>query len=117
MSLDDIGNQTYRNYYKGRIFGSPGWSVAPETIDQALMDTNITTSLDIYAIGGALHGLFTEQLLYGAADDMWALLIRIAEGVVVGGRSKVFYPENFPTILRRPRWSVSAGLSPWNSIR
>ncbi len=102
MSLDDIGNQTYRNYYKGRIFGSPGWSVAPETIDQALMDTNITTSLDIYAIGGALHGLFTEQLLYGAADDMWALLIRIAEGVVVGGRSKVFYPDNFPVVLRPP---------------
>jgi serine/threonine protein kinase len=100
MSLDDIGNQTYRNYYKGRIFGSPGWSVAPETIDQALMDSNINTSLDIYAIGGALHGLFTEQLLYGPADDMWALLIRIAEGVVVGGRSKVFYPDNFPTILR-----------------
>ena len=42
MSLDDVGNQTYRNYYKGRIFGSPGWSVAPETIDQALMDSNIT---------------------------------------------------------------------------
>ena len=83
MSLDDVGNQTFRNYYKGRIFGSPGWSVAPETIDQALMDTNITTSLDIYAIGGALHGLFTEQLLYGPADDMWALLIRIAEGVVI----------------------------------
>jgi serine/threonine protein kinase len=100
MSLDDLGNQTYRNYYKGRIFGSPGWSVAPETIDQALMDTNITTSLDIYAIGGALHGLFTEQLLYGAADDMWALLIRIAEGVVVGGKSKVHYPEQFPMVLR-----------------
>jgi serine/threonine protein kinase len=100
MSLDDVGNQTYRNYYKGRIFGSPGWSVAPESIDQALMDTNITTSLDIYAIGGALHGLFTEQLLYGAADDMWALLIRIAEGVVVGGRSKVFYPDNFPAVLK-----------------
>jgi serine/threonine protein kinase len=100
MSLDDIGNQTFRNYYKGRIFGSPGWSVAPETIDQALMDSNINTSLDVYAIGGALHGLFTEQLLYGPADDMWALLIRIAEGVVVGGRSKVYYPENFPTLLR-----------------
>ncbi|HEX5061770.1 MAG TPA: protein kinase [Kofleriaceae bacterium] len=100
MSLDDIGNQTFRNYYKGRIFGSPGWSVAPETVDQALMDSNITTSLDIYAIGGALHGLFTEQLLYGPADDMWALLIRIAEGVVVGGRSKVHYPDNFPTVLR-----------------
>jgi serine/threonine protein kinase len=100
MSLDDVGSQTYRTYYKGRIFGSPGWSVAPETIDQALMDSTINTSLDIYAIGGALHGLFTEQLLYGAADDMWALLIRIAEGVVVGGRSKVFYPDGFPTQLR-----------------
>ncbi len=100
MSLDDVANQTYRTYYKGRIFGSPGWSVAPETIDQALMDTAINTSLDIYAIGGALHGLFTEQLLYGQADDMWALLIRIAEGVVVGGRSKVFYPESFPDQLR-----------------
>jgi len=100
MSLDDVANQTYRTYYKGRIFGSPGWSVAPETIDQALMDTGINTSLDIYAIGGALHGLFTEQLLYGQADDMWALLIRIAEGVVVGGRSKVFYPDTVPATLR-----------------
>src|SRR5688572_2683909 len=100
MSLDDVANQTYRNYYKGRIFGSPGWSVAPETIDQALMDSQINTSLDVYAIGGALHGLFTEQLLYGAADDMWALLIRIAEGVVIGGRSKVHYPEGFPIVLR-----------------
>ncbi len=100
MSLDDVNNQTYRNYYKGRIFGSPGWSVAPETIDQALMDSQISTALDIYAIGGAIHGLFTEQLLYGAADDMWALLIRIAEGVVIGGRSKVFYPDDFPKPLR-----------------
>ena len=100
MSLDDIGTQTYRTYYKGRIFGSPGWSVAPETIDQALMDLPINTALDIYAIGGALHGLFTDQLLYGPADDMWALLIRIAEGVVIGGRSKVHYPDGFPTILK-----------------
>jgi serine/threonine protein kinase len=100
MSLDDLGTQTYRTYYKGRIFGSPGWSVAPETIDQALMDSPINTALDIYAIGGALHGLFTDQLLYGPADDMWALLIRIAEGVVVGGKSKVFYPDGFPLVLR-----------------
>ncbi|MEO6776743.1 MAG: protein kinase [Kofleriaceae bacterium] len=100
MSLDDVANQTYRSYYKGRIFGAPGWSVAPETIDQALMDSNINTSLDIYAIGGALHGLFTEQLLYGQAGDMWALLIRIAEGVVVGGRSTVFYPDSVPMTLR-----------------
>lgn len=100
MSLDDLGAQNYRGYYKGRIFGSPGWSVAPETIDQALMDSPINTSLDIYAIGGALHGLFTDQLLYGPSDDMWALLIRIAEGVVVGGKSKVHYPEGFPLVLR-----------------
>ncbi len=102
MSLDDLGGQTYRSYYKGRIFGSPGWSVAPETIDQALMDSPINTSLDIYAIGGALHGLFTEQLLYGQADDMWALLIRIAEGIVVGGKSKVAYPDGFPEVLKPP---------------
>ncbi len=100
MSLDDLGVQNYRSYYKGRIFGSPGWSVAPETIDQALMDSPINTSLDIYAIGGALHGLFTDQLLYGPSDDMWALLIRIAEGVVVGGKSKVHYPDGFPLVLR-----------------
>lgn len=100
MSLDDVATQTYRSYYKGRVFGSPGWSVAPETIDQALMDSQITTALDVYAIGGALHGLFTEQLLYGQTDDMWALLIRIAEGVVVGGRSNVFYPDGFPMVLR-----------------
>jgi serine/threonine protein kinase len=99
MSLDDLAGQTYRTYYKGRIFGAPGWSVAPETIDQALMDSPINTSLDIYAIGGALHGLFTDQLLYGQADDMWALLIRIAEGVVVGGVSKVVYPDGFPQVL------------------
>src|ERR1700733_1922617 len=102
MSLDDLGTQSYRTYYKGRIFGSPGWSVAPETIDQGLMDSPINTALDIYAIGGALHGLFTDQLLYGPADDMWALLIRIAEGVVVGGKSKVFYPDSFPAVLKPP---------------
>jgi len=64
------------------------------------MDSNINTSLDIYAIGGALHGLFTEQMLYGAADDMWALLMRIGEGVVVGGKSKVHYPDTVPMNLR-----------------
>jgi serine/threonine protein kinase len=100
ISLDDVVNQTYRTYYKGRIFGAPGWSVAPETVDQALGESPITTSLDIYAIGGAIHGLFTEELLYGPASDMWALLIRIAEGVVVGGRSTVFYPDTVPTVLR-----------------
>jgi serine/threonine protein kinase len=100
MSLDDLGIATYRNYYRGRIFGSPGWSVAPETVDQALMDTTISTALDVYAVGAALHGLFTDEMLYGQAGDMWALLIRIAEGVVVNGKSKVHYPDTVPTVLR-----------------
>ncbi len=100
MSLDDLGNTSYRNYYRGRIFGSPGWSVAPETVDQALMDSSITTSLDVYAVGAALHGLFTDEMLYGQAGDMWALLIRIAEGVVVNGKSKVHYPDTVPAVLR-----------------
>jgi len=100
MSLDDIGSQTYRSYYKGRIFGAPGWSVAPETVDQALMDTNISTAPDIHAIGRPPHGLFTEKLLYGESGDMWALLIRIAEGVVVGGKSSVHYPDGFPMQIR-----------------
>jgi len=100
VSLDDIGHQTYRSYYKGQIFGAPGWSVAPETVDPALMDSPVTTALDVYAIGAAVHGLFTDELLYGPTDDMWALLIKIAEGVVIGGRSKVFYPDHFPEPLR-----------------
>jgi len=100
MSLDDIGHTTYRSHYKGRIFGSPGWSVAPETVDQSLMDAPLGFALDIYAIGGALHGLFTDQLLYGPADDMWALLIRIGEGIVVNGKSRVHYPDTVPRPLR-----------------
>jgi serine/threonine protein kinase len=100
VSLDELGTTTYRNYYRGRIFGSPGWSVPPETIDQGLLDAVISSSLDIYAIGAALHGLFTDEMLYGASDDMWALLLRIADGVVVQGRSTVHYPDVVPTVLR-----------------
>ena len=65
--------QTYRTYYRAgssaRRAGRsrPRRSTRPDGLP-------INTSLDIYAIGGALHGLFTEQLLYGEADDMWALL-------------------------------------------
>lgn len=100
MSLDDLGTVSYRNYYRGRIFGSPGWSVPPETVDQSLMDCNISASLDIYAVGAALHALFTDEMLYGEAGDMWALLVRIAEGVVVGGKSLVHYPDTVPVALR-----------------
>jgi serine/threonine protein kinase len=100
VSLDELGSTTYRNYYRGRIFGSPGWSVPPETIDQGLLDAVISSALDIYAIGAALHGLFTDEMLYGASDDMWALLLRIADGVVVQGRSSVHYPDVVPMVLR-----------------
>ncbi len=100
MSLDDLGVASYRNYYRGRIFGAPGWSVAPETVDQQLIDSPITTALDIYAVGAALHGLFTDEMLYGQTGDMWALLIRIGEGVVVNGKSKVHYPDTVPLVLR-----------------
>ncbi len=100
VSLEDLGTTTYRNYYRGRIFGSPGWSVPPETIDQGLLDAAISNSLDIYAIGAALHGLFTDEMLYGVTDDMWALLLRIADGVVVQGRSSVHYPDVVPMVLR-----------------
>jgi tRNA A-37 threonylcarbamoyl transferase component Bud32 len=100
VSLDELGTTTYRNYYRGRIFGSPGWSVPPETIDQGLLDAVMSSALDIYAIGAALHGLFTDEMLYGPSDDMWALLLRIADGVVVQGRSTVHYPEVVPQVLR-----------------
>jgi len=100
LSFDDVPETTYGAYYQGRIFGSPGYSVPPETIDPGLMDAPLSTAIDIYAIGGALHAMFTDQLPYGPADDMWGLLMRIAEGIVVGGRSAVHYPDTVPRVLR-----------------
>ena len=52
---------TYKDRYQGRIFGSPGYSVPPEILDSALMESPITTRLDIYAIGGAIFGLYTDE--------------------------------------------------------
>ena len=100
MDLRAMGSVTYREHYRGRVFGSPGYSVAPETVDQSMQDCTISPTLDIYAVGGALHALFTDQLVYGDVHDMWALLVRIGEGVVVGGRSTVFYPDSVPVVLR-----------------
>jgi serine/threonine protein kinase len=100
LSLDDVGGATYRDHYRGRIFGSPGYSVPPETVDPGLLDTTLSTALDVYAVGGALHALFTDQLPYGPTDDMWGLLVRIADGIVVGGKSAVHYPDTVPRILR-----------------
>ena len=100
LSQAEVIGSTYKERYKGRIFGSPGYSVPPEILDSALMDCSITTKLDIYAIGGALFGLFTDELPYGKTEDMWALLLRISEGVVFGGRSEIVYPPAVPEPLR-----------------
>lgn len=100
MSLDEVVGVSYQSRYKGRIFGSPGFSVPPEIIDAALMECAITPRLDIYAIGGALFGLFTDQSPHGPVNDMWALLMRIGEGVVFDGVSRVHYPHEVPQVLR-----------------
>jgi tRNA A-37 threonylcarbamoyl transferase component Bud32 len=100
VCLDDVGATTYKQYYRGRIFGSPGYSVPPELIDPGLAESPIATSLDVFAVGGALFALFTDQTPYGQTEDMWGLLARIGDGVVVGGRSRINHPDAVPPILR-----------------
>ena len=100
MSLDEVVGVSYNKRYQGRIFGSPGFSVPPEVVDPTLMESAITPRLDIYAIGGALYALFSEQSPHGPTEDMWGLLMRIAEGVVFQGVSKVEYPDEVPRQLR-----------------
>jgi serine/threonine protein kinase len=100
LARDDIGTTSYRAHYRGRVFGSPGYSVPPESLDPALLDAPIGVAADVYAVGGALFGLFTDQLPYGPALDMWGLLVRIAEGIVSGGRSAVSYPASVPQAVR-----------------
>ena len=100
MSLDEVIGVSYSSWYQGRIFGSPGFSVPPEVVDPDLMESAITPRLDIYAIGGAIFSLFTDQTPHGAAQDMWGLLMRIGRGVVFEGISKVEYPNDVPQVLR-----------------
>jgi len=100
LRLDDVAGATYKSHYKGRIFGSPGFSVPPETLDPALMECAITQRLDLFAIGGALFSLFTDQTPYGPNEDMWGLLVNIADGVVIGGKSRVVYTDTVPKPLR-----------------
>jgi len=100
LSLDDVAGATYATHYRGRVFGSPGYSVPPETVDPGLAELPVAPTLDVFAVGGALHALFTDQLPYGPTDDMWGLLMRISEGVVVGGKSTVHYPDTVPRPLR-----------------
>lgn len=100
LHLDSIHGVTYAAHYQGRIFGSPGFSVAPELVDASLGDRAITPRLDVYAIGGALFRLFSDSNPHGAADDMWGLLMRIAEGLVFNGISRIEYPDSVPAALR-----------------
>lgn len=100
LFLNDVAGRTYRTHYGGRIFGSPGYSVPPEAVDPTLIDCPLTSKLDIYAIGGAIFSLFTDQLPSGPSADMWSLLAKIAEGIVHNGQSSVHYPNVVPRVLR-----------------
>jgi hypothetical protein len=99
LSLDDVVGGTYTTHYRGRVFGSPGYSVPPETVDPGLAEMPVSTALDVFAVGGALHALFTDEMPYGKVDDMWGLLMRIGDGIVVGGKSRVHYPDSVPRAL------------------
>ncbi len=100
LSLDEVTGNSYASHYRGRIFGSPGYSVPPETVDPGLAELPVGPTMDIFAVGGALHALFTDQLPYGQADDMWGLLLRIGDGIVIDGQSRVHYPDTVPRVLR-----------------
>ncbi|MBE7451191.1 MAG: protein kinase [Kofleriaceae bacterium] len=100
LSLDDVIGGTYSTHYRGRVFGSPGYSVPPETVDPGLAELPVTAALDVFAVGGALHALFTDEMPYGKVDDMWGLLMRIGDGLVIAGKSRVHYPDSVPRPLR-----------------
>ncbi len=100
LSLDEVAGVSYKTRYQGRIFGSPGYSVPPEILDAALMESAITPRLDIYAVGGAIFNLFSDRLPYGKTEDMWGLLLRISDGIVLGGKSRIEYPDSVPNEVR-----------------
>jgi tRNA A-37 threonylcarbamoyl transferase component Bud32 len=100
LAAEDYAGETYRSLYQGRLFGSPGYSVPPEAVDAVLMDSPVTPLIDVYAAGGAIFALFTDELPYGRTADMWSLLMRITEGVVLDGRSRISYPDAVPHPLR-----------------
>jgi hypothetical protein len=100
LLVDDVAGYTYRDLYHGRILGSPGYSVPPETLDAQLMAAPVHPALDIYALGGALFGLFTDALPCGETEDMWGLYLRIADGIVCDGQSAINYPNDVPRALR-----------------
>jgi tRNA A-37 threonylcarbamoyl transferase component Bud32 len=100
VRLDQVRDVSYRERFQGRIFGSPGYSLAPETLDPSLMESKIAPSLDLYGAGSAIYGLFDDGYPYGEAQDMWSLLLRVSEGVVRGGQSFIEYPPCVPQAVR-----------------
>jgi tRNA A-37 threonylcarbamoyl transferase component Bud32 len=100
LSEADYRGKTYRELYQGRLVGSPGYSVAPETLESSLLDAEVTPLIDVFAVGGAMFALFTDEMPYGRTDDMWSLLLRVSEGAVLDGRSRVVYPDSVPRVLR-----------------
>lgn len=100
LCIDEVAGESYEQHYRGRIFGSPGYSVPPEILDAQLMRHTFGESLDLYAIGGALFNLFTDALPYGETEDMWGLYLRIADGIVCNGESRITYPNEVPRPLR-----------------
>lgn len=100
LALDRLGGVTYAQHYRGRIVGSPEYSLTPEQLDPVLERLPVTIQRDIYAVGTALYALFTDASVYGDVADLPALLEAIAEGVVRQGRSRVRYPDTMPEPLR-----------------
>lgn len=100
LDLSQVRDTNYKKRFQGRIFGSPGYSLVPEVLDEVLMTSPIGTSHDIYAMGTSIFSLFTEDLPYGEAVDLWSLLLRVSKGIVRGGRSYIDYPNSVPKALR-----------------
>ncbi len=94
------GSRSYRAHYGGRVVGSPEFSVSPELLDGNLADQDICPRSDVYAVGTALYGLFTERSIYGETPDIEVLVRRIDEGLVVASRSTIVHPKEVPPALR-----------------
>jgi serine/threonine-protein kinase len=91
--------RTYRDYYQGRVLGSPEFSIAPELLDPVLVLEPIGPRYDVYSAGTALHALFSERSVYGDAPDLVSLFQRITDGVVHRGESRVASTEQVPPVL------------------
>ncbi len=98
--LDLIGGVSYLDHYEERVVGSPQYSIPPEMLDPVLVQRPVSFQRDIYSIGTALYGLFTDVPIYGDAPDLPSLLRRIAEGVVRHGVSRIEFPDDLPMAIR-----------------